>query len=88
MFEYGIAVIITPIERFCDHIISRFATSQHKRRFGQQAGYNSQNEVFNGTDYYQEAELDRESVSKHWSDLEREINVIKYEMTKMKTRMD
>ena len=87
MLEYGVAVIITPIKRFYDHILSRFATSHHRRRFGQQVGYDSQNEVFDGTYYYKEAELDPECMAKNYADLAREINVIKQEMTKMKARM-
>ena len=87
MLEYGVAVIITPIERFYNHMLSRFATSQNKRRFGQQAGYDSQNEVLSGLDYYQEAESDHESMAKNYADLAKEIKVIKQEMTKMKARM-
>ena len=88
MLEHGVAAIITPIERCYDHILSRFATSQYKRRFGQQAGYDSQNEVFSGTDYYQGPESAQENMAKNWADLAKEIKVIKQEMKKMKTRMD
>ena len=88
MLEYGIAVILTPINRFNDYLRSRIAGVEPARQFEQQEHTNPQNEVVNGAYYHQEFKLDDRKMKDDGADWTEEIKAIKQQMREMNNRTD
>ena len=86
MLEYGVAIIITPIKRFHDHLCS--VGSEEERRSESQQNNDYHAEVANGTDYYQEIRFGRETTGNVVADFAKELKAIKQEMTEMKITME
>ena len=86
--EYGIAVIITSINRFHDYLRSRISSAEPVTQFEYQEDNDSQNEVVNGAEDDQEIKLEEEKISENCANCTEEIKVIKQEMREMKNGMD
>ena len=86
LLEYGIAVIITPVNRLHDYLCCRNSDLGPATRFGRQ-GYNDfQKEVENGEDDLEEIELDDEKMKDNCADFAEEIEQMRQEMREMKKK--
>ena len=88
LLEYGVVAIITPINKFHDHLRSRISGLEPTRQFEQQDDNESQHEVVNGADDNRGIKLDEKRTWKNCTDCTEETKVNTQEITEIKHRMD
>ena len=86
--EYGVAVIITPINSLHNYLRSKIAGLVPVKQLEQQQDRDSEYDVVNSTNHQQEIRLDQESTWNSCADLREEMKKIKQELRELKTKTD
>ena len=88
LLEYGVAVIITPINSLHNYLRSKIAGLVPVKQLEQQQDRDSEYDVVNSTNHQQEIRLDQESTWNSCADLREEMKKIKQELRELKTKSD